>query len=193
MDQRKNNLLVLGPMEYPPEGTENSFKIFLGGSIDISGNQQYDWISKFISSCERIFDNEQEGVGIAPYNQFNYILFNPYYVPQNPAPNIMNQEYTAYKSWEMDAMDMSTGIFINFLKRSTSALPLFTFGYACQSGRLIVRCPDEYFQSALIRLCCNKMGIPFLPGKVSGILNVIQSFFSFIEGFQQANKYALPE
>lgn len=191
MEQLSDNILVIGPMEQPPVGTENSFIIYLAGSQDISGNDKYKWQDKFIKACTEIFDKGEKG--LAPFNQYNYILINPYYVPQNPYPNIMNEEYTAFKNWELEAMNLSTGIFLNFLKRSTSPIPLFTLGYACQSGKLVCRCPDEYFQSGLVRTVCTKYGIPFLPGRIGSVLSVIQNFFSFIEGFQSANKYQLPE
>lgn len=192
MEQISNNLLVLGPMELPPVGTEDSFIIYLAGSQDLSDNTKYKWQEKFIKACTEIFSKE-EGKGLAPFNQYNYILINPYYVPSNPVPNIMNEEYTSFKNWELEAMNLSTGIFLNFLKRSTSPIPLFTLGYACQSGKLVCRCPDEYFQSGLVRTVCTKYGIPFLPGKIGSVLSVIQNFFSFVEGFQSVSKYQLSE
>lgn len=192
MEQLLPNLLVLGPLETPPEGTEDSLKIFLAGSIDLSDNTQYKWQDKFIKACTDIF-NQEEGKGLAPFNMYNYILVNPYYVPKNPTPNIMNQEWMMYKNWELEAYNWCDGIFLNFLKRSISPFPLFTLGYTCQSQKLVVRCPDEYFNFSLVKMVTTKFGVPFLPGKIGSVLSVIQNFFSFVGSFQQVNKYQLPE
>lgn len=203
MEQILDNLLVMRPFDapIPPEGAEGSFIIYLAGSQDVNAGQvnpngdpisKFDWQTNFIKACTEIFDRTS-GKGLTPYNQFNYIIINPCYTPQNPTPNVMNPEYMEYKNWEASAMEASTGIFLNFLKRSTSPLPLFTLGYACQSGRLVCRCPETYQNYAMVRFYCQKYGVPLLPSKVSSVLSVLQSFFSFVDGFQQANKYALPE
>lgn len=192
MEQILPNLLVLGPLETPPDGTENTLRIFLAGSIDLSENQQFKWQDKFIKACSEIF-NPDPKKGLAPFNTFNWILVNPYYVPKNPVPHIMNQEWSFYKDWELNAYEWCTGIFLNFLKRSTSPLPLFTLGYNSRSQKLVVRCPDEYYQSALVKLVTTKFAIPLLPGKIGSVLSVIQNFFSFVPAFQEVNKYQLPE
>ena len=198
MEQILDNLLVMRPFDtpIPPEGAEDSFIIFLAGSQDVNAGQvngngdpvsRFDWATNFIKACTEIFDRSSSK-GLMPYNQYNYIIINPCYTPQNPVPNVMNEEYINYKQWEMDAMDASTGIFVNFLKRSTSPLPLFTFGYACNSSKMVCRCPELYQHYALVRFMCQRLGIPLLPSKVSSVLSVLQSFFSFIPGFQQANE-----
>ena len=192
MEQILPNLLILGPMETPPEGTENSLKLFLAGSIDLSPNESFKWQDHFIKAMMEIVSKEP-GKGIAPFNTFNWILVNPYYIPKNPVPNIMNEEYNMYKSWELDAYGWVDGIFLNFLKRSTSPMPLLTLGYTCQSGKLVVRCPEQYYQYDLVRLITTKFGVVLMPSKVSNVLAVIQNFFSFVSGFQNITKFQLPE
>lgn len=192
MDQLLPNLLVLGPGENVPEGCEDSLKIFLAGSIDLSNNSEYKWQEKFINGMKQIVSTEP-GKGISPFNKYNWILVNPYCSLKNPVPTIMNQEWTMYKNWELEAYNWCDGIFLNFLKKSTNPITLFTLGYICQSGKVVVRLPDEYFQSGLVRLITTKFGVPCIPGKVGNILNVIQNFFSFIPKFQEVTKFNLPE
>lgn len=188
MNQVLDNLLVLGPGEAIPEGAEDSLKLYLAGSVDLSGNEKYMWQDKFIAGMAELVGPDH---GLLMFQKYNYIVFNPYYVPQNSAPNIMNPEFGMLKQWEFMAMDMADGIFCNFLKRSTSPLPLFNFGYVCRSGKVVVRCPDEYYQYALIRFICQNYNIPLLPGKTGSILSVLQSLFAYCPAFQEATNSSL--
>lgn len=192
MNQVKNNLLVLGPGDQIPDGTEDALKIYLSGTVDLSGNEKFMWQEKFINGMSELVDQEK---GLIMFKKYNYIIFNPYYVPQNPAPHIMNPEFTNLKMWETQCLEVADGIFCNFLKRSTSAIPLFEFGYTARSGKLVVRCPEEYQNYALVKFYCENFNIPLLPGKTGSILSVLQSLFAYCPKFQELgnSNLMLPE
>lgn len=190
MEQLSNNVMLLNVGDQIPVGTEDSLKIFLTGSIDLNMTGEFNWQDKFIKGFVELVDPEK---GMLAYSKYNYILINSYYVPQNPVPNIFNQEMVNKQAWEFDMMEVSDAIFCNFLKRSTSPIPLFWFGYACRSGKLLCRCPDEYANYGLVRTTSEKYNVPLIPGKVGSVGQIVAMFFSFIPRFQDITKNSLPE
>jgi hypothetical protein len=81
---------------------------------------------------------------------------------------------------------------MNFLKKSVSPLPLYEFGLTVNSGKLVVRCSQEYFQYGVISFFCNRCNVPLLPTS-SNVKDSIWAFFSILPGLQQNQKLQLPE
>ena len=110
----------------------------------------------------------------------------------DPTPSITNQEYMNKKTWEMDMVNAADGIFLNFLSKSVSPLPLFEFGLLATSGKLIVRCPENYFQYSQVAFTCQRMGITLLPTKAN-VKDVLWSMANLLPALQQNKALQLPE
>ena len=190
MEQVSDNILVIYPGEMFPEGTENSIKILLSGSIDTREDKKYDWASKFIEGLKSLTSPDK---GLIQYQGLNFIIANSFVSPGNPAANIMNPEFQQKTNWMFQMIAGCDAIFINFLKKSTSAIPLFWFGYCCSSGKCVVRCPEEYINYGIVRMTCQNHSISLLPGRVGNVLSVLQALAVYTPKFQEVQKYQLPE
>lgn len=190
MEQLSNNVMLLNVGDQIPVGAEDSLKIFLTGSIDLNMTGEFNWQDKFIKGFLELVDPQK---GMLAYNKYNYIIINSYYAPKNAELSIFNQEMVQKQNWEFELMEQADAIFCNFLKKSKSPVPLFWFGYASRSQKLLVRCPDEYMHYGLVRTACEKFNIPLVPGKIGSIGQIVAMFFSFIPRFQEITKNSLPE
>ena len=189
MLQLSNNILVLNVGDPLPNPSGDSIKIYLAGSEDLNPANE-KWQDKVCNAMITL----TEGPGaISVFKNKNWIFINPLMAPQmNNVPNMSNPEFVNKVMWETDMMNAADGIFLNFLKKSVSPLPLYTFGLTACSGKLVVRCSEEYFQYGLISFMCSRHGIPLLPNK-STVKDVIWAFFSLLPGLQQNQKLQLPE
>jgi hypothetical protein len=189
MLQLSNNVLVLNVGDQIPEPSGDAIKIYLAGSEDLNPANE-KWQDKLCNAMVTL----TEGPGaISVFKNKNWIFINPLMAPQmNKVPNMSNPEFVNKVTWETDMLNAADGIFLNFLKRSVSPLPLYTFGLVACSGKLVVRCSEEYFQYGLINFMCGRHGIPLLPNK-STVKDVIWAFFSLLPGLQQNQKLQLPE
>ena len=190
MQQVSNNIIVIYPGEIIPEGTENSIKLFLGGSIDTRDDRKFDWADKFIKGLTEITDPQK---GLIQYQGLNFVIMNSFVVPKNPIPNVLNPEFMGKMDWIYSSMAASDCIFLNFLKKSTATLPMFLFGYCCASGKLVVRCPEEYINYSTVYSACRQHNVPLLPGKVGSVLSVLSQMMAFTPKFQEIMIYQLPE
>lgn len=189
MQQLSNNVLVLNVGDQIPEPSGDSIKIYLAGSEDLNPANE-KWQDKVCSAMVTL----TEGPGaISVFKNKNWIFINPLMAPQmNATPNMSNPEFVNKVTWETDMLNAADGIFLNFLKKSVSPLPLYTFGLTACSGKIVVRCSEEYFQYGLISFMCSRHNIPLLPNK-STVKDVIWAFFSLLPGLQQNQKLQLPE
>lgn len=191
MEQPKDNVIVLTPGDAIPEGTENSVKILLLGSIDTREDRKFDWAGKFIAGICDITDPEK---GLIQYQGFNFTLINGTVPsPINGTPNLFNNDFITKTNWIYQMISECDAIFFNFLKNSVASIPLFWFGYCCSSGKMVVRCSEEYCNYPIVKLSCASKNIPLLPGKVGSVLNALNSIAAFTPKFQEIMKYQMPE
>lgn len=190
MEQVSDNILVLVPGDEIPEGTENSIKILLLGSIDTREDKKFDWASKFIEGLQKIVDPKN---GILQYQGFNYIIINGTITSPGAVPNIMNPEFTGKMQWLYSMLAATDCIFMNFLKNSTAPIPLYWLGYCCASGKLVCRCSEHYYMYGLVRFTCQVNNVPLLSGKCATVFDALNTLAAFTPKFQQINKYQLPE
>lgn len=189
MQQLSDNVLVLTVGDELPAVTNDSVKIYLAGSQDLNPANE-KWQDKLTNAMVSL----TSGPGaISVFKNHNWIFINPVMAPQmNNVANLSNPEFAQKVNWTHTMMSAADGIFLNFLKRSVSPLPLYEFGLTCTSNKLVVRCSEEYFQYGLVSFMCQRHNIPLLPNK-SNVKDVIWSFFSLLPGLQQNQKLQLPE
>lgn len=198
MEQLASNIKVLySPEPIPGEGIEDYVKIALVGSTDLVDGGQLDWYTAFINGLVTIAGRESNHA-VNIFKNLNYLVFNCK-TPKvaNGSMSVDNPEFVQHTAWLSDCCDLADGIFINFLKRSTSVMPLFWFSQYVKSGKLVVRVPMEadYVYSGLVNMECQRFNVPMFPGKMGNVMSVIQAFFSFIPKMQLLNNpnIQLPE
>lgn len=193
MQQLNESVLVFNAgEEIPVNNLGDYLKIALVGSEEMAMGQetQFAWQESFSNALAALTSNETTYL---PLKNQKFAIFNPKAPISNPQISLDNPEFVTKYQWKANAFDMADGIFCNFLKRSQSPIPLFEFGEGLRSGKMVVRCPDQYALMPLVRQYCEKYGVPFLSGGSATALTVIQSFFSYVPRFQELQKYKLPE
>jgi hypothetical protein len=184
-------------MYYPGETLDESIngtvKIALIGSDSYEPGGMYDWQGKFAEGLAKLAD-PIGGQGLLMYKNLNYTILNckPANPPHNPTMDINNPEMVTKVSASFDFCSVADAIFLNFLKKSTSMMPVFELGYLANSGKLVVRCPNEYAYQPLVQLVCQRHGIPMYPGQMTNVLTILQGLFA-LPGLQQTQQYPLPE
>ncbi|GAA3594258.1 nucleoside 2-deoxyribosyltransferase domain-containing protein [Flavivirga amylovorans] len=58
--------------------------------------------------------------------------------------------------WELDALHLADKVFLNFLPSSKSPISLIELGMYIKTSKLVVVCPNEFYQSRYIKTLCNK-------------------------------------
>lgn len=63
--------------------------------------------------------------------------------------------------WELDALELSDKIILNFLPQAKSPISLVEMGLYAKSGKLVVVCPDEFYQKRYVKALCSRYSVPF--------------------------------
>lgn len=194
MEQVSSNVTVL---RYPDPmilDSKGAIKILLAGSSSLSQGDVYDWQNKFIQGLVSIADPAPGSkTGIMMFSQLSYIVIDPRNNAGNQAMTQDNPEFVQGFSYLLDMVDQVDAVFLNYLKKSQSITGIFELGYLIRSGKTVVRCPEEYFQSGLVNFMCQRLNIPLLPGKQGTVLSVLQAMFAFCPNIKQIQQYQLPE
>lgn len=140
---------VKAPIQIP---IDKSIKIFLGGTIDMGESE--DWQTNFKNFLEQ---------------KIKGLRYNSYITLLNPRrdewdcswkQSFESPEFFQQVTWEMDAMEKSDVIVINYLPNSKSPISLLELGLYAKSGKVIVCCPNEFYRSGNVQVVCNKYNIP---------------------------------
>jgi hypothetical protein len=183
MQQIANNILVLQPGDQMPPNTQDSIKIYLGGTVDF-GSQENDWQGKFMQGMINLTDPYK---GLIMFKNANIIFLNPKIYPtSNAAPALDNPEFVQQMQWRLQMQDMADVVFLNLLMKSKSYVPILEFGSLVQSNKLIVRASENYLLYPQIRLYCEKFNIPLLTGKTT-VKDVILTMGSFLPKIKDLN------
>lgn len=189
MIQINEKIVVLNPGDQLPQVTNDSIKLYLGGTMDF-GSSNNDWQQKFIEGLTKLTDPLK---GLLMYKNTSWIIFNPHVPPQNPlAPTLDNPEFVSTMQWRMQMMDISDVVFINIMNKSTSPIPILEFGSLLTSGKMVVRCGEQHQIYSQIRLYCEKYNVPLLTGKTS-VKDVLLAMGSYTQKFQELQSLQLPE
>lgn len=117
-----------------PKKEKGKEYFFLAGSIDyhLQSNWRQEIINKTGSSVH---------------------FFDPTRIDHNELSNFKMKEHI---KWELDALDISDKIILNFLPNAKSPISLVELGMYVSTSKLIVICPNEFYQSRYIKVLCNK-------------------------------------
>lgn len=118
--------------------------IFLAGSIEMGKAE--DWQKKVIDSV----------------SDFKKIIFNPRRDNWDSSweQSMSNPKFTAQVNWELEHLEKADLIVMNLVPETMSPISLMEFGMYCQSGKLVVYCPDGFWRKGNIDVVCDRYHVP---------------------------------
>jgi len=193
MIQLSSNVIEYFPGDSIGDEASGYIKIALAGSDSYEPSGAYDWQRKFAEGLVQLSD-PNSGTGLIMYKNMKFAVLNCKSAnpPANFSLDINNQEAVDKISSNLDFCAVADGIFLNFLKKSESLMPVFQFGYLAKTGRLVVRCPDEYKYHALVSVICQREQIPLYPGRLTNVLTILQGLLT-LPNIAQMQQLQLPE
>ena len=127
----------------------NSVKVFLAGSIEMG--KAIDWQTA-------VSDKLQSLSSLGGF----ITIFNPrrdsWDLSWEQTEN--NPEFRNQVNWELNKLEESHIIFLNFVEDTMSPISLLELGHIASSGKLIVCAPKEFYRRGNVEIVCSRMGIP---------------------------------
>jgi len=125
-------------------------RIFLAGTIDMGASQL--WQDAAIELFKSKFHNSSEEVTV----------YNPRRADWDSSWGTTFDDPQLFQqiTWELDQMEKSTHIIMNFLPNSKSPITLLELGLFAKSGKLRVICPKEFYRSGNVHMICYRNNIP---------------------------------
>lgn len=117
------------------------FCVFLAGSIEMGGAENWQDIAEQNLKCSYIF--------------------NPRRVNWNSSweQNVNNKKFVEQVEWELDALTRSNLILMYFDPNTKSPISLLELGLWARSGKLIVVCPEGFWRKGNVDVVCKKYKI----------------------------------
>lgn len=188
MQQINENLIVLSPGDPLQEVASDCLKIYLSGSLDVSGSG-IPWQQKFINGLSKMTVPHPENPEIPDYSMFKFAVINPL-SPSNGEPTLDNPEYVQKAQWSLQCIGESDVMFCNFLRRSKLPSAINDFLVWSQSGKVVVRIPGDSVFFPTVKILSDTFGIPMV-GESGSVLQVMDAIFSGIPKFAELKQYGL--
>ncbi|WP_211664496.1 nucleoside 2-deoxyribosyltransferase domain-containing protein [Lysobacter enzymogenes] len=133
--------LVRSPAPVP---ADDRLKVFLAGSIDMGGTQ--DWQAQLARELA------DEGV----------VLLNPRREDWNPAwkPVAEEPEFRRQVEWELTALQRADVIAMYLAPGSQAPVSLLELGLHAGSGKVLLACPDGFWRKGNVDIVAQRYGIP---------------------------------
>ncbi|WP_405414549.1 nucleoside 2-deoxyribosyltransferase domain-containing protein [Maribacter sp. Asnod1-A12] len=120
-----------------PINKRNQRSIFLAGSMD--HKQEVSWRDEISAEFG------------------TYSIFDP---TNNNHDHLNVKEMKRHINWELNALQLSDMILLNFLPNALSPISLIELGLYVNSEKLIVICPKEFYKSNYVHTLCDKYNTP---------------------------------
>lgn len=132
-------------IQAPNKIPKNVAKIFLAGTIDMGSSE--NWQKKVV---EYLKDEE------------DIIVLNPRRDDWDKSweQKIENPNFYKQVSWELNALEISDLIIVNFLPGSQSPISLMELGLFASSKKIAVCCPEGFYRKGNVDIVCEKYKIP---------------------------------
>jgi hypothetical protein len=117
--------------------------IFLGGTIEMGKSE--DWQKKI-----------EDALQVYPCN-----ILNPRRDDWNSEwkQEIENAQFQQQVEWELNALENSDWIVMNFLPGTQSPISLLELGLHAKSDKLLVCCPDGFWRKGNVDIICQRYDI----------------------------------
>ncbi len=129
----------------PEQIIKSGYKsIFIAGTIDMGSSL-----------------NHQDHI-INRLSDFSVDVYNPRRKNWDASwkQEISNPQFNEQVNWELDALDNSDIIIMNFLAESKSPISLLELGIYAKSKKIYVCCPKEFYRSGNVHIVCKRYNIP---------------------------------
>jgi hypothetical protein len=150
---------VIKPDTRREKHNDFSLSIFLAGSIDM-GNS-IDWQQEIE---ERLKDREG-------------IIYNPRRNSWDSSweQKESNPQFNHQVNWELNMIENSSIVFMNFLENSMSPITLLELGYIASNdpSKLIVNCPRGFWRRGNVEIVCSRQGIPLFDDMEEAVSSLI--------------------
>ena len=119
-------------------------KVFLAGSIEMGKAE--DWQTR----VENLLDKDQ------------VTIYNPRREDWDSSwsQEETNDNFRYQVNWEMNRLEMSNFILMNFDPETKSPITLFELGLHCKDQKLVICCPKEFWRSGNVQVICSRYNIP---------------------------------
>ena len=188
MQQINENLIMLSPGDQLQGVATDCLKIYLSGSLDVSG-VGIPWQQKFINGLSKMTVPHPDSPNIPDYSNFKFAVINPL-GPANGEPSMDNPEFVQKAQWCLQCQGEADVIFCNFLKKSSLLSAIQDFLVWSQSGKVVVRIPQESLFFPTVSIISGRFGIPIV-GDAGSVINVMDTIFNGIPKFQELKQYGL--
>lgn len=129
-------MVYTSKVELPLKEGENY--CFLAGSIDI--NSEGNWRAKVVNEMKDLWR-----------------FFNPTRLEHD---TFSDSQMNTHIEWELDALELSDKILLNLLPNAKSPISLVELGLYVKTSKLIVVCPDQFYQKRYVNAICKKYNTP---------------------------------
>ncbi len=136
--------IVLTPPSINFETPSGYKKIFLAGSIEMGKAE--DWQQKVITAV----------------SDFEKVIYNPRRENWDStwAQTIDNPKFKEQVDWELEGLEESDLIVMNFTPDTMSPISLMEFGLYARSGKMVVYCPEGFWRKGNVDVVCKRYNIP---------------------------------
>jgi len=143
-------------------------KVFLAGSIEMG--KVIDWQTEVSDRLKSL--SELRGF---------ITIFNPRRDSWDESweQSENNPEFRNQVNWELNKLQESDIIFLNFVEDTMSPISLLELGHFASSGKLIVHAPKGFYRRGNVEIVCSRMGIPLF-SKFEDALSSLNSRIEFL-------------
>jgi len=152
----------------PPNPLQDGFSVFLAGSIEMGTAE--DWqsqVEKGLSGRDIIVFNPRRDDWDSSWTQ-----------------SIDNPQFYEQVKWELDALEKADIIALYLDPNTKSPISLLELGIHCQSGKMVICCPNGFYRKGNVDIVCMYYEIE----QVSSIEQLINHINDTIDTKMEFNK-----
>lgn len=122
---------------FPVKGDDKPY-IFLAGSMDL--DMVLPWRQEFINSFFETYNF------LDPTNRLH--------------GSLTNAQMKSHIIWELEALELADIVVLNLLPKAKSPISLVELGLYAKSRKLVVICPEDFYQNHYVKTLCEYYKVP---------------------------------
>jgi hypothetical protein len=132
----------------------SDISVFLAGSIEMG--KAIDWQTEVVKTLSDLENVE---------------IYNPRREDWDSSwkQEEINPQFNHQVNWELNKLEKSDIIFLNFCSGTQSPISLMELGAFASSGKMIVVCPRDFWRRGNVQIMCTRNGIPLFDNLEDGI------------------------